>query len=91
MAASTAKHLLGWCIALEMPDVWVSDTTSDFLNRVIRTLEGALRVDHRFVVANSPWLNGRCERMVHEVVRAFQRNLQEKLWRISSYQTCLIG
>ena len=35
----------------------MSDTASHFKNRVINTLEGALRVEHRFAVANFPWSN----------------------------------
>ena len=44
----------------------------------MKTLEGALRVEHRFAVANSPWSNGTCERMMSEVVRALQVILQEE-------------
>ena len=35
----------------------MSDTASHFKNRVIKMLEGALRVEHRFAVTNSPWSN----------------------------------
>ena len=58
----------------------VSDTASHFKNRVMKmkTLERALRMDHRFAVANSPWSNGTCERMMREVVRADEATLQEK-------------
>ena len=78
-AASTAKHELRWCKTLGVPEVWVSGTTSYFNNRVMKTLEGALRVEHsRFAVANSPWSNGTCERMMREVVRALKAILQER-------------
>ena len=50
----------------------VSDTGSHFKNRVMKTLEGALRVEHRFAVDNSPWSNGTCKRMMREVVRALK-------------------
>ena len=54
-----------------MPDVWVKEAASQFKNRVVKTLEGALRVKHRCAVANSPWSNGNmCEWMMREVVRA---------------------
>ena len=36
--------------------------------RVIAQLSDALKVDHRFAVAYTPWSNGTCERMVREVV-----------------------
>ena len=49
-----------------VPEVWVSDTASHFKNRVMKTLEGALRVEHRFTVANLPWSNGTCERMMRD-------------------------
>ena len=77
-AASTAKHLLKWCKPLGVSEVWLSDTASHFKNRVMKTLEGALRVEHRFAVANSPWSNGTCERMIHEVVRALKKKNQEE-------------
>ena len=77
-AASTTKHLLRWCKTLGVPEVRVSDTASYFKNRVMKTLEGALRVEHRFTVANVTWSNGTCERMVREVVRALKAILQER-------------
>ena len=36
----------------------MSDTASHFKNRVMKTLEGALRVEHRFVVTDSTLPNG---------------------------------
>ena len=56
----------------------MSDPASHFKNRVVKTLEGVLRVGHRFAVANSPWSNGTCERMMREVVRALKAILQEE-------------
>ena len=53
----------------------MSDTPSHLNNGV---LEWALRVEHRFTVANSPWSNGPCERMMREVVRAFMAILQKE-------------
>ena len=77
-AAPTAKYLLRWCKTLGAPEVWVSATASYFKNRVMKALEGALRVEHRFAVANSPWSNGTCERMMREMVRALKAILQEE-------------
>ena len=54
------------------------DTGSYFNNRVMKMLEEALRVKHKFAVANSPWSNGTCERMMREVVRALKALLQEE-------------
>ena len=45
------------------------DTAFHFKSRVMKTLEGALRVEHRFAVANSPWSNGAYEQTLREVVR----------------------
>ena len=72
----TAKHLLNWCKTMGVPRVWVSDTAMHFKNRVIAQLSDALKVDHCFAVAYTPWFNGNCERMVREVVRA----LKSILW-----------
>ena len=57
----------------------MSDTVSHFKNRVMKTLEGALRVEYSFAVANSSWSNGTCERMMREVVRALKAISQEKM------------
>ena len=56
----------------------MSDTASHFKNRAMKTLEGALRVEHRFAVANSPWSNGTCDWMMREAVRALKAILQER-------------
>eukprot|EP00752_Nemacystus_decipiens_P007839 g7004.t1 len=77
-AALTAQHLLNWCKTLGVPDVWVSDTATHFKNKILSTLQTALGVDRRFTVANSPWSNGTCERMMREVVRTFKAILQER-------------
>ena len=77
-AASTAKHLLRWCKTSGVPDVWVSGTASHFKSRVMKTLEGALRVGHRFAVSSSPWSNGTYERMMREVVHTLKTILQEE-------------
>ena len=55
----------------------MSNTALDFKDHVM-TLEGALQVEHRFAVANSPWSNGTHERMMREVVRALKIILQER-------------
>ena len=78
MAVPTANHLLRWCITLGVPEVWVSDTALQFENRVMKTLEGALQVENRFAVANSPWSNGICEQMMRGVVHALKVNLQKE-------------
>ena len=77
-ARLTAQHLLNWCKTLGVPDVWVSDTATHFKNKIMATLEKALGVERRFTVANSPWSNGTCERMMREVVRTLKAILQER-------------
>ena len=56
----------------------LSDTALQLKGRVMKTLEGALRVEHRFAVANFSWSNGTCARMMREVVRALKAILQEE-------------
>ena len=77
-ARLTAQHLLNWCKTLGVPDVWVSDTATHFKNKIMATLENALGVERRFTVANSPWSNGTCERMMRDVVRTLKTILQER-------------
>ena len=69
-AEATAASLLTWCKTLGVPSVWVSDTATHFKNAILTRLREALRVDHQFAVAYSPWSKGACERMVKEVVRS---------------------
>ena len=77
-AASTTKQLLRWYKIFGVPEVWVSDTVSHFKNRVMKMLEGALRVEHRFAVTNSRWSDSTCKRMMREVVGALKAILQEE-------------
>ena len=66
------------CKTLGVPEVWISGTASYFNNRVMKTLEGELRVEHRFAVASSPWSNGTCECRIREVVHVLKAILQEE-------------
>ncbi|CAM9512911.1 unnamed protein product, partial [Sphacelaria rigidula] len=81
----TAKHLLHWCKTLGVPRVWVSDTTTPFKNRVIAQLSDALKVQHQFAVAYTPWSNGVSERMVKEVIRALRSILPEQRRSLSEW------
>lgn len=56
----------------------VSDTPSYFGNRVFGNLRDALKVEHQFAVAYSPWTNGTCEWMVWEVIRTLKSILLEE-------------
>ena len=56
----------------------MSDTTSLFKKCLTNTFEGALRVEHGFEVANSPWSNRTCEQMMGKVVRALKVVSKEK-------------
>ena len=62
-----------------------SDTATHFKNRVIARLSDALKVDHRFAVAYTPWCNGTCERMVREVVRALKSILSEQRKQVAEW------
>ena len=63
--------------------VWVSDSATHFKNRVIVQRSDALKVDHRFSVAHTPWFNRTCERMVREVVRALKSILSEQRTQVA--------
>ena len=56
----------------------MSDTASHFKNRLLTEIEKSLGVDRKFAVANSPWSNGTCERMLREVVKTMKAMLQEE-------------
>ena len=60
-AEATAASLLTWCKTLAVPRVWVSDTSTHFKNAILTRLREALRVDHQFAVAYSPWSNVRAD------------------------------
>ena len=63
----------------------MNDTATYFKNRVIAQLSDALKVDHRFAVAYTPWSNGTCERMVREVVRALKSILSEQRKQVAEW------
>ena len=65
--------------------MWVSDTATHFKNAVLTRLRTALRVEHEFAVAYSPWSNGTCERMVKEVVRSLRSILSEQRREVSEW------
>ena len=56
---------------------WVSDNATHFRNRVVRKLENALGVEHRFSVVNSAWTNGTVERMMREAIHGEKAMLNE--------------
>ncbi|CAM9946275.1 unnamed protein product, partial [Sphacelaria rigidula] len=74
-AATTVKHLLTWCKALGRQEGWVSDTVSQYENRVVRVVKKVL-MDRRFVVANLRLSHRECERMVRDIVRALKVTVQ---------------
>ena len=43
-----------WCKTLGVAEVRVGNTASLFNNRAMKTLEEALRVEHKFSLANVP-------------------------------------
>ena len=63
----------------------MSDTATHFKNAILTPLCEALRVDHQFAVAYSPWSNGTCERMVDQVVRSLGSTLLEQRRAVSEW------
>ena len=48
-------------------------------------LSDALKVDHRFAVAYTPWSNGTCERMVREFFRALESVFSEQRKQVAEW------
>ena len=84
-AEATAPSLVTWCKTLGVQRVWVNDTATHFYNAILTRLREALRVDHQFAVAYSPWSNGTCEPMVKEVVRSVRSILLEQRRVVSEW------
>ncbi|CAM9937055.1 unnamed protein product, partial [Sphacelaria rigidula] len=84
-AELTTASLLNVCKPFGVPRVWVSDTATHFKNAILARLREALRVDHQYVVAYSPWSDGTCERRVKEVVRALRSILLEQRRAVSEW------
>ena len=66
------------CKSIGVSEMWVSDITSHFKNHLMTALEKSLGVDRKFSDVNSPWSNGTCEQMMHEVVRTQKTMIQEE-------------
>ena len=77
-AGLTTQHFLIWCKIIGVSEVCVSYTASHLKNQMMAALEKPLGVDRRFSVANSPWSNGTCERMMREVVRTLKAMIHEE-------------
>ena len=56
-----------------------------FKNRVIAQVSDALKVDHPFAMAYTPWSNGTCERMVREVIRALESIFSEQRKQVAEW------
>ena len=63
----------------------MSDTATHFKNAILTCVREALRVDHQFAVAYSPWSNGTYVRMVKEVVRFLRSTLLEQGRAVSEW------
>ncbi|CAM9720741.1 unnamed protein product, partial [Sphacelaria rigidula] len=74
-------------VTLEPVAVCIAESTAASLLNLCETLglPQALRVDHQFAVAYSPWSNGTCERVVKEVVRALRSILLEQRKAVSEW------
>jgi hypothetical protein len=76
-AKTTVDALVEWFAAFGVVSIWVSDRGSHFKNRVIDGVRKALRTQHHFTTAYSPWANGTVERACREVLRAVRALLSE--------------
>jgi hypothetical protein len=56
---------------------WVSDQGSHFKNKTVEGVQNALRSQHHFTTAYTPWANGTVERACREVLRAVRGLLSE--------------
>jgi hypothetical protein len=73
----TVDALVEWFAAFGVVSIWVSDRGSHFKNRVIDGVRKALRTQHHFTTAYSPWANGTVERACREILRAVRALLSE--------------
>jgi IS30 family transposase len=69
-AEKNVEALVWWFAAFGVAKTWVSDRGSHFKNRVMDGVRKALRTQHHFTTAYSPWANGTAERACREVLRA---------------------
>jgi RNase H-like domain found in reverse transcriptase/Reverse transcriptase (RNA-dependent DNA polymerase)/Integrase zinc binding domain/Integrase core domain len=76
-AAATVDALTLWFSAFGVATTWVSDRGTHFKNLVMDALRKALRTQHHFTTAYSPWANGTVERACKEVLRATRALLSE--------------
>jgi Integrase core domain/Integrase zinc binding domain len=76
-AESTIDALLEWFETFGVVPVWVSDRGSHFKNSVVQGVNSALKAQHHFATAYSPWANGTVERLGREVLRATRAILSE--------------
>jgi len=87
-AESTAAALLTWSANFGVPKVWVSDGASHYVNAVISELNERLSVNHKVVVAHSPWANGTVESMMSQILRVLRALLSE--WRMQEHDWPLL-
>jgi Integrase core domain/Integrase zinc binding domain len=76
-AAATVDALSLWFASFGVAKTWVSDQGSHFKNQVMEHLRKALRSQHHFTTAYTPWANGSIERACREVLRAVRALLSE--------------
>jgi transposase InsO family protein len=74
---STVDALMTRFTAFGVAMLWVSDRGSHFKNQVMEGVRKALRSQHHFTTAYSPWANGTVERACREVLQATRALLSE--------------
>jgi Integrase core domain len=76
-SATTVEALVTWFTTIGVLRTWVSDQGSHFKNRTIEGVQRALRSQHHYTTAYTPWANGTVERACREVLRAVRGLLLE--------------
>jgi transposase InsO family protein len=67
---TTADALVRLFSSFGVVRTWVSDQGSHFKNKTIEKVRRALRSQHHFTTAYTPWANGTVERACREFLRA---------------------
>lgn len=79
-ALGAAKTIAKWCSLFGVPEVFVSDQGSHFVNNAMKSVTEALELRHHLTVAYAPWANGTVERVNSEVLRVMRALSSE--WRV---------
>jgi hypothetical protein len=76
-ASTTVESLVHWFSVFTVCKTWCFDPGSHFKNQVVDGVMRALRCQHIFTVAYSPWSNSTIEVVCREVIRALRSIVSE--------------